>query len=150
MAFDRRAWIKEWKKRNKDKLAAQARERRRKDPDPHREINQKWMAENKERRREYRRQYRANNLDKFREYDRQKWLREKKIQDELATRPRPESCEFGCGRGPVVYDHDHATKQFRSWPCKECNTAMGLAGDNPEILRKMADLIDKHRVEHGH
>lgn len=149
MTFNRKEWMKEWKKQNKEKLAEQQRVRYHKEPDKHKAINKKWLDTNKERRQEYRKKYREENKDKFKEYDRQKWLRERKRQDESASRPRPEFCEFNCGRGPVVWDHDPNTGKWRSWPCQYCNTSMGLAKHRPDILRKMADVIEEHQKQHG-
>ena len=32
--------------------------------------------------------------------------------------------------GPWQCDHDHTTKEFRGYLCKQCNTGTGLIGDN--------------------
>lgn len=135
---------------NRDEALQRARDWRANNREKVRELNKKWIEDNKEHHTEWRLGYRERNKEKFKEYDRQRWLRDKQAQDESATRPRPELCEFGCGRGPVVYDHDHDTMEFRSWPCKECNSVMGLVYDRSDILRKMADVIDAHKAEHGH
>lgn len=42
-------------------------------------------------------------------------------------------------------DHDHSTGQRRGMLCGHCNRAIGLAGDDPARLRKMARYIEKHR-----
>lgn len=40
-----------------------------------------------------------------------------------------------CGRdGELVLDHDHATGLTRGWPCRRCNSGLGLLGDTPEAL----------------
>lgn len=36
------------------------------------------------------------------------------------------------------YDHDHGTDNFRGWLCRSCNIALGVAGDNPAVLRALA------------
>lgn len=51
-------------------------------------------------------------------------------------------------RGAVVklaIDHDHETGKVRSLLCRNCNVALGLAGDDPERLRAMANYIEFHR-----
>jgi hypothetical protein len=50
-----------------------------------------------------------------------------------------------CGREPkkrLVVDHCHRGGQVRALLCDNCNVAMGLTGDNPALLRKLADYID--------
>lgn len=75
----------------------------------------------------------------------------KKSKQELnASRPRPDTCEI-CDdpdqQGRVLsWDHDHLTGAFRGWLCGFCNTALGLARDNPSTLRKMADYLERSRV----
>jgi len=64
------------------------------------------------------------------------------------SRPRPTQCE-ACGLVPsdihgkdqLRYDHNHATGKFRGWLCNNCNTALGMAGDNPEILGALATYL---------
>lgn len=62
---------------------------------------------------------------------------------------QPDKCQFCYTIGPVVYDHDHTTDIFRSWPCNMCNRAMGLVKDRPDVLRKMADCIEEHNLKYG-
>lgn len=50
-----------------------------------------------------------------------------------------------CGRLPrrrLVGDHCHKTGRFRGIVCDQCNIAMGQTGDNPDLLRKLADWIE--------
>ena len=42
-------------------------------------------------------------------------------------------------------DHDHVTGVLRGLLCVSCNSALGLAKDDPAILRTMADYIEKAR-----
>ncbi len=42
-------------------------------------------------------------------------------------------------------DHDHATGKIRSLLCNFCNAGLGHFRDNPQLLRKGADYIIKHR-----
>ena len=43
-------------------------------------------------------------------------------------------------------DHDHATGKIRDLLCSRCNTAIGLARENPSILIKAAAYIEKHKT----
>lgn len=42
-------------------------------------------------------------------------------------------------------DHDHETGILRELLCSRCNRMIGLAKDNPEILRNAALYLEKHR-----
>ena len=67
-----------------------------------------------------------------------------------------ESHGYGCyicgydGPTPLSIDHDHSCcpgqngcrKCFRGLICSHCNRILGLASDNPDTLRKLADYLD--------
>lgn len=67
----------------------------------------------------------------------------------------PDACEV-CGRNlhlhagatrlasTICIDHDHETGQIRGVLCMNCNTALGLAADDPALLRKLARYLTKH------
>lgn len=66
----------------------------------------------------------------------------------IAGRPRPKVCEE-CGKPPrkggyISFDHCHQSGKFRGWLCTRCNTILGLAGDDPEVLQKLADYLRRH------
>lgn len=66
-------------------------------------------------------------------------------QEKVAGRPKPELCELCGGAGRICFDHDHVTGNFRGWICSTCNTALGHARDNPELLYKMISYLNKSR-----
>ena len=78
-----------------------------------------------------------------REYERKR-ARERDASIETSTgRPKPSACE-ACGAvGPVHYEHDHRSGRFRGWLCIRCNCAIGNAKDDPSILRRLADYLDR-------
>lgn len=55
-------------------------------------------------------------------------------------------CEVCGGSDRIVVDHNHITGKVRGSLCNGCNTALGLIGDRPTILRKLADYLE----ERGH
>jgi len=40
-------------------------------------------------------------------------------------------------------DHSHATGRFRGWLCHNCNTALGLLGDDIQVLQKAINYLSK-------
>lgn len=69
-----------------------------------------------------------------------------KRREKIAGRPKPASCEI-CGKtqGRIVWDHCHVTGLFRGWICEGCNRTFGVVRDDPSLLRKMADYLDRAR-----
>jgi hypothetical protein len=45
----------------------------------------------------------------------------------------------------LAVDHCHNTGGVRKLLCHNCNRALGLLADNPELLRKAANYIEAHR-----
>lgn len=43
----------------------------------------------------------------------------------------------------IVLDHNHTTGKVRGWVCESCNTGIGRFDDNPEILRKGIEWLEK-------
>lgn len=42
-------------------------------------------------------------------------------------------------------DHDHKSGAVRALLCRRCNTSLGYFDDDPDILRKAAHYIERHR-----
>ncbi len=41
-------------------------------------------------------------------------------------------------------DHDHATGEVRALLCHDCNTALGLLLDSPDLMRLAAAYVERH------
>ena len=41
----------------------------------------------------------------------------------------------------ICLDHDHSSGKFRGLLCNNCNTALGLVGDNVDTLHKMINYL---------
>lgn len=59
-------------------------------------------------------------------------------------------CE-GChtdnpGRNSATWciDHDHKTGKFKSWLCHDCNLAIGICKDDPDIMERLAKYTRRH------
>jgi hypothetical protein len=68
-------------------------------------------------------------------------------REALASHPRPDLCEV-CGKPPngkgaLHFDHCHTTQIFRGWLCHTCNVVLGNAEDDPVLLRKLADYLER-------
>lgn len=50
-------------------------------------------------------------------------------------------CEVCGNKRKLCIDHDHTTGKFRGLLCICCNSALGFAKDNPEILKKLISYL---------
>jgi len=56
-----------------------------------------------------------------------------------------ENCQL-CGKKcEVTVDHDHKTGKIRGFLCQPCNSALGMAKDNIELLQKMIDYLKERQ-----
>jgi len=57
---------------------------------------------------------------------------------------KPE-CETRNGKvKALAVDHDHESGRIRGLLCVACNTGLGKLGDDPVVLRKAADYVERH------
>ncbi len=42
-------------------------------------------------------------------------------------------------------DHEHGTGKVRALLCHKCNVSVGLLGEDPTLMRRAADYIERHR-----
>ena len=145
------AYKRSWKQRNPEKAKAWSLS----NPDKMREYRRKWKAANPAKVKALRHQWLRNDPEKAKDVNRRAWLlrRERYATSRnaglalKAGREKPSICELpSCGRkARIAFDHCHGCETFRGWLCQGCNAALGLAGDNPERLRRLADYLEKHK-----
>ena len=59
-------------------------------------------------------------------------------------------CESACPSGrSLAVDHDHNTGRVRALLCAPCNTAIGKLRDDPALIRRAADYVEKHNGFHS-
>jgi hypothetical protein len=63
--------------------------------------------------------------------------------------PRPRECMNCESVEPLACDHDHQTGKFRGWLCKNCNTGLGLLGDDAAGLRRMLADLERSSAAHS-
>jgi hypothetical protein len=127
-----------------------------------------YCIDNAEKRNAYQKQYRINNLEKriiyekqyridnvvkakFQEIKRKYGLSDKQYNEMLTQ--QVSGCTI-CGKTMVenarylAVDHNHNTGKIRELLCDSCNNGLGRFQDNPLLLRKAADYLDKHNNIH--
>lgn len=128
-----------YRERNKERCA-----------DAHRQ----WVERNRERHRAYHRDYyRRNKLkwqvsDLARKYDLsvETYLAMLDQQGGVCAVCRRTPEEAHSDGYPLHVDHDHSTGRVRSLLCRGCNLTLGQAGDDPALLRALADYLERHRA----
>ena len=86
-----------------------------------------------------------------REYNRKNWRRWK--QDSAGRNPKQRQAVIEAQGGRCAMcgeearlegDHDHKTGKAREMLCRRCNLLLGLARDDPEVLRKALRYLRRH------
>jgi hypothetical protein len=121
--------VAEYRAENREKLAAQQRERAAKNREGELQRVIDWQQKHPERYKA------AQDAVKARKWD---------AQERKAGYARPDACEV-CDEAPqgrkLAFDHCHANGHFRGWLCHRCNLALGLMRDDPTLLKKLADYL---------
>lgn len=93
----------------------------------------------------YKKKYRQKNKKKFAYWQR---IHRYKKSGLYPPHPPPTGCEC-CGKvlesttHGACLDHCHLTGLFRGWLCANCNSALGLAGDTPEAVRRLLSYVER-------
>jgi recombination endonuclease VII len=107
-----------------------------------------WQVENADRRRLYMEEYARSGKKK--EKDRASYLKRA-----LGLTPEEYEAVFArqdgmcaiCERRPAIHmDHDHATGRVRGALCFGCNGGLGQFCDDPDLLRRAIDYLERHRA----
>lgn len=120
------------------------------------EYNQRYYLKTRDKQVARARAWRAaltpeQKLELSRRNKRRDLARLERQREAAAGRPRPDRCENPYCRGvgaaksktkKTMWDHDHATGQFRGWLCGPCNSILGLAKDQAASLRWLANYVE--------
>lgn len=136
---DRSAYHKAWYAANRERLLVLNRERRR-----------AARAANPEKYREQERRYRAKayHADPLKHRAQRLKYMYGISQDEYEAMLLEQNglcaiCSGKCKRGNMGVDHCHATGIVRGLLCENCNRALGLMKDSPELLQRAASYLEK-------
>ena len=109
--------------------------------------NKKYYSANRDRLVEYSSQYYSDNKE---EVSLRAAARRYGISLEKAREMRSAPCSI-CGttgghlQKAMHIDHCHTTNKVRGTLCHHCNTALGLIGEDINILDKMKEYINEHK-----
>ena len=56
------------------------------------------------------------------------------------------SCELCGSTWKLVVDHNHDTLRVRGRICGKCNSAIGMANDDPELMGRMAEYLKRESI----
>lgn len=122
---------KAWRLRNKKRL---------------RELGKIWNLKNKEKLREIHRRHRAKYPERHLGYKLKTFgLTVERYKQILSSQ---NGVCVGCLTPPktrLPVDHDHKTGLVRGLLCCNCNFSIGHAKDSPEVLRRLADYLEKQK-----
>lgn len=137
----RRAYQREWRKRNRDKALHYTNVWRAAHPGYKRApLSEKAKAA----RRERARAWRAAHPEKMRLSHIRKRYGAEGVQLDAVRRSGRASCAI-CKHPASHIDHDHGTGKTRSLLCLSCNQGLGRFKDSPALLRRAAAYIERHR-----
>ena len=146
MSTDYAAYLKEWKRRNPEKVKEYARRYSKKHSKALAVKSLAWKQKNIDRARmqdkERQRAVRRENPELTAARRAAAKVRRIAKQEAIAGRPRPAECELCALPCVPVFDHCHARGHFRGWLCDRCNRTLGQVKDSPLLLRKMARYLE--------
>jgi hypothetical protein len=114
---------------------------------------------NKVKRLQQQREYKKKNPDKVKQWEKNYKQRNKtklRVQQYGLTEQQYEQLKIEqdnkcaiCRRPIDIFcvDHDHSTDMARGLLCNQCNSMIGFAGDNTQILLNAIEYLEKHKVE---
>lgn len=116
----------------------------------------KWQRENPEKSRAKNKRYYDRYPERIlagsrRDHETTRQRRNKQ-REAISGRAKPEVCDICDGkdaRDKIVWDHCHTGGHFRGWLCDRCNKTIGAAEDNPALLRKMANYLERDQKVNG-
>ena len=112
-----------------------------------REIEEKWYSNNKEKAVKRSNKWREENPERARLIAlKGRLMRDYGLSVEQYNellKDHDESCAICSRRVPLCIDHDHKTGEVRGLLCGNCNSGIGMLGDDPRLLEKAIVYLSK-------
>ena len=151
---DQKAWGKRYRERNREKLKKYKKNYFKKNREREIEKNKEWIKNNPEKYKEHNRRYAIKHKERIKEYGR-KWSIKKSYnlsyEDWLKIWESQDGKCAICGDSFIKpsdahTDHSHKIGEIRGLLCRNCNIAIGLFKDNPELTTKATEyLLRNHK-----
>lgn len=141
---------REWKQRNKDKVAASQKEWRENNVEKRKETKAEWDKANPERKKQHNKVFKTKNPDYFVSKHLKNTYGITLEEYNGILQLQHHKCA-GCGvearnaqRQKLYVDHCHVTNKIRGLLCQHCNTALGMVKDNTETLINLVSYLNEH------
>jgi hypothetical protein len=151
---DQKAWAKRYREKNKEKLKEYKAKYFKENREREMGKSKEWRKNNLEKDREHRRKYAKKHKEKIKRYGR-KWSIKKtynlSYEDWLKIWESQNGKCAICGElfvkpSDAHTDHNHKIYKIRGLLCRNCNIAIGLFKDNPELTIKATEyLLRNHK-----
>lgn len=143
---------REWKQRNKDKVAVKQKEWREKNQEKRKEAKAAWDKANQEAKKKHNKTFKTKNPLYFID----KHLRNTygiTLDEYNALLTVQNNKCAGCGtdsekaqRNKLYVDHCHSTGKIRGLLCQQCNTALGMVKDNINTLSSLISYLKQSNM----
>lgn len=131
-----------YKLQNKSKIKTYQKQWREVNKVDIREKRKKYKKEHPEIIKESKRRYRIKYRLKL---NKQKRIYKMRSLGIKADRPIATNCEICNSSKRICFDHNHKTNKFRGWICSDCNSTIGFAREDIEILQKIITYLNLYR-----
>ena len=129
-----REYQREWRKKNPRKAEAW----RRRNPEKAKAASRRYKEANRETIRNADRQYQLERVYGIapEEYD-------ALLAQQKGSCAGCEATEYNSKSYHLAVDHNHDTGEIRGLLCLRCNRILGLSQDDPGLLRRLADYLER-------
>lgn len=66
-------------------------------------------------------------------------------QIKSGNKPRTGVCEICRTEGTVIWDHEHTSGDHRGWLCLNCNHGLGGFNDDPSLITRAINYLERDR-----
>ena len=141
---------REWKQRNKDKVAAYQKEWRENNVEKCKELKASWDKANPEKRKKNHERFKTKRPNYFVNKHLKNTYGIGLDEYNAILEVQAHKCA-GCGieaikaqRNKLYVDHCHTTNKIRGLLCQQCNTALGMVKDNVNTLLSLVSYLQEH------